>query len=117
MDDGSTDGSLAIAKEVLGNSSCRYTIHESAENAGVSASRNVGMAECAGEYFTFVDSDDVLAPDAVETMLRILETEKADAVAVDHVVFSGSSWNLSSGGEKIDRIDLSKRIYVWGYSV
>lgn len=57
VDDGSTDGSLQVATEVLQGSSVNYQIiHQ--ENAGVSTARNNGVARSRGEYLCFLDADD-----------------------------------------------------------
>lgn len=42
------------------------------ENQGVSAARNVGFQYSAGQYLVFLDSDDVLFPDAIEANLQAL---------------------------------------------
>jgi O-antigen/teichoic acid export membrane protein/glycosyltransferase involved in cell wall biosynthesis len=42
------------------------------ENRGVSAARNFGCRKSSGEHLIFLDSDDVLAPGAVEAHLKVL---------------------------------------------
>jgi glycosyltransferase involved in cell wall biosynthesis len=56
VDDGSTDGTSAIARTF---SSVRYIYQE---NQGLAASRNVGMAIAQGEFLAFLDDDDVIPP-------------------------------------------------------
>ena len=57
VDDGSTDASFAVAKEVLEDSGIRHKlIHQ--ENAGVSTARNKGVAISHGDYLCFLDADD-----------------------------------------------------------
>ena len=62
VDDGSTDGSLAICREYTG-SNVKII---SQENAGVSVARNVGLSHATGKYVVFLDSDDWLWPDLLE---------------------------------------------------
>lgn len=67
VDDKSTDDSLEILKDY------EFKICENDENKGVSYSRNKGMYYASGEYITFLDADDALAPDAVENILKVIE--------------------------------------------
>lgn len=53
-------------------------IHQ--KNTGVSGARNAGMDRAAGEYILFVDSDDELYPEAVETLVRDARDYGADIV-------------------------------------
>ena len=76
VDDGSTDGSLAIAKEYAAKDTRVEVFHQS--NAGQSAARNVGLRHAKGEFIAFVDADDSLAPEWCETHLK--ETAGSDYV-------------------------------------
>ena len=71
VDDGSTDGSLAIAKS--------YTVRDPRvelyrqPHAGQSAARNLGLKHAHGEYVAFVDADDTIAPDWCEKHVEAIE--------------------------------------------
>ncbi|REK75800.1 glycosyltransferase family 2 protein [Paenibacillus paeoniae] len=56
VNDGSTDGSLAVLKSYAAADS-RIRIIDSA-NGGVAAARNLGLSSCRGQYIGFVDPDD-----------------------------------------------------------
>lgn len=60
IDDGSLDGSLAIARRSAGRDD-RIRVFAQ-ENQGVSAARNLGLSHARGEWITFVDGDDTLPP-------------------------------------------------------
>ncbi len=61
VDDGSTDGTEHVVRPYLERDArLRYLYHQ---NRGLSLSRNVGIAAAAGQYVTFLDSDDWYAPE------------------------------------------------------
>ena len=64
VDDGSTDGSAAILDEYAAKDARFRVIHQ--ENAGVSAARNAALDAAKGEFFLFLDGDDLLRNDALE---------------------------------------------------
>lgn len=67
VDDGSTDCSGSLCDEFATSDSRIRVIHKS--NGGLSDARNAGMELASGEWWMFVDSDDYIAPDTVETLL------------------------------------------------
>ncbi|MEU6661056.1 CDP-glycerol glycerophosphotransferase family protein [Streptomyces sp. NPDC046821] len=78
VDDGSTDGSPAVAEEMARcDRRFRYTRQE---NAGLGAARNAGAALATGTHLAFVDSDDVVPLDAYERMLDALAESGSDFV-------------------------------------
>lgn len=70
VDDGSTDGTAALAEE-LAKKDSRIRVHHK-ENGGASSARNVGVSLATGEYLAFADSDDYLEPYVYEELLRAL---------------------------------------------
>ncbi|MES2425757.1 MAG: glycosyltransferase family 2 protein [Bacteroidota bacterium] len=68
VDDGSTDNTLQIAKsfESLGVK----IIHQ--PNKGAAAARNIGLATATGTYIQFLDADDLLSSDKIESQLNCL---------------------------------------------
>ena len=83
VDDGSPDRCPAICDDYAGRDSRISVIHQ--ENKGLSASRNTAMKKATGKYILFVDSDDVLLPDACERLVRCAEDYSADFVAGHYV--------------------------------
>ena len=66
VDDGSTDRSGEILDQRV--NSPHVVIHT--ENRGVSAARNLALRKITGRYVMFLDSDDYLAADALEILVR-----------------------------------------------
>ena len=78
VNDGSTDGSgqlCAAAARVDGR--IRFLDRP---NGGVSAARNAALAAAKGDYLQFSDSDDLLTPDATETLVRAAQVTGTDLV-------------------------------------
>ncbi|RPK64171.1 CDP-glycerol:poly(glycerophosphate) glycerophosphotransferase [Streptomyces sp. ADI96-02] len=78
VDDGSTDGSAAVAREFADGDPRFRLIRQ--ENAGLGAARNAGVREACPDaaFLTFVDSDDVVPPGAYERMLGELDRSGSD---------------------------------------
>ncbi len=68
INDGSTDGSLAVIDELAAKDS-RIRVF-SQENGGPDQARNRGLMEAKGEWIWFLDGDDYLMEDAVTRMLE-----------------------------------------------
>ena len=76
VDDGSTDDSGDICDQYAAYDDRIKVIHQ--ENGGISAARNTGIEAANGDYITFVDSDDYIAPNMYEDMLHILKDNDLD---------------------------------------
>jgi glycosyltransferase involved in cell wall biosynthesis len=74
VDDGSTDGTLAIVKEYATRlpDKIRVLQHSGGANRGISASRNLAMRNAKGSLLAFLDSDDVWLPNHLETQADLL---------------------------------------------
>lgn len=77
IDDGSTDSSGKIAENYRMKYSDKVVvIHQ--ENRGLSAARNTGLEYAHGNYVTFVDSDDFVAPEMYDVMIKKMKEESAE---------------------------------------
>lgn len=85
VDDGSTDGTLGIARRFEARDGRVHVLHQ--ENRGVCAARNAGLRRAEGTYVTFVDGDDLLARHALERMLAAAGESGADLVVCAHETF------------------------------
>lgn len=70
IDDGSTDGSTAIARQFSENDT-RFRFFTQA-NAGPSCARNAGLNHATGDFISFVDADDFLAHDFYAHLLAYI---------------------------------------------
>ena len=77
VDDGSTDGSLDIAREYA--EPVRVLTQA---NAGVSAARNTGIEVARGEWIAFLDADDVWAPAKLELQMDLAKLSGPEVVCL-----------------------------------
>ena len=84
VDDGSKDDTLSIAQKYAARDARIQVLHQ--DNAGVSAARNRALGQAKGEWATFVDGDDILPPNAFETLLSGAG-ERVDLVVCPHETF------------------------------
>lgn len=79
IDDGSTDDSSLIYGEYLKRDK-RFRLKYK-KNGGVSSARNLGLGVAKGGYVAFVDCDDTVGLDYIETLVNLANTHEADVVA------------------------------------
>lgn len=102
IDDGSKDDSGLMCDDFEHKDSRIHVIHQ--VNAGASAARNAGLRLAQGEYITFVDSDDYIAPDTYLKNIQFLEKDHS----IDVVVYPISrddfihEVDISNGRDKND---------------
>lgn len=87
VDDGSTDRSGGLCDRWGERDERIHVIHQ--PNGGHSAARNAALDVMAGELVTMVDSDDVLAPDFVATLLDVMRQADADIAVAGYEAFYG----------------------------
>jgi len=79
VDDGSTDDS----ENVIGNyvrSDVRFQFYKRPGEitAGANSCRNLGFERSKGEFVNWLDSDDIIAPNKIESQINLLSSQKAD---------------------------------------
>ena len=79
INDGSTDNTEKIIKEVLQDANFQWKLINQ-DNQGVSAARNRGIIESKGEYICFLDADDYYHPSFLEKMYNKAKENNYDAV-------------------------------------
>ena len=70
INDGSTDGSAAIASRYARRDS--RIVLQGTLNRGQAAARNTGLELATGEWVLFVDADDYLAPDCIARLIAAI---------------------------------------------
>lgn len=122
VNDGSPDSCPAMCEELAKGDSRIKVIHR--ENGGLSAARNTGIEHAAGDYITFVDSDDIIDPHTVSVLYETLVGTGADMSVCGYKFFAVDSEIEKAdivSGEKIadaGELLLSERVYArteaWG---
>ena len=89
VDDGSTDGSAEMCDRWAGRDERIRVTHQ--PNGGHSAARNTALDVMTGSLVTMVDSDDVLHPEFVSTLLDLMSSSDADIAVCDYIPFSSAT--------------------------
>lgn len=92
VDDGSKDSSGNICDDYASIDSRIHVIHK--KNGGVSSARNVGLDAAKGKYIVFVDSDDFVDSDYLETLYPKNDEDLVCCSFVLENATSQSSWNV-----------------------
>lgn len=118
INDGSTDNSQYIIEEYAQRDDrIKYRIQP---NQGQGVARNNGLQLASGEYIYFMDSDDVLYPDALRQCYEKSETEELDFVTFDADTINENSHADSfiyNRKEKIDQQKVWKGIELMRYEL
>ena len=93
VDDGSTDSSLAILRKYSAMDSRIQILVQQNQYAGIA--RNNGLDHAAGKYVTFLDSDDLMLPTALESFYEAAEESNADIV-ISSAYYFGDDVNSRS---------------------
>ena len=94
VDDGSTDNSLDILQEYA-LTDLRIKVFKNKKNLGVSATTNVAIRKCHGQYLARMDADDVMTPDRLEKQIKFLKRNQKV------IVLGGQCQLINEKGEKI----------------
>ena len=118
VDDGSTDGTAGIVSAFC-ETDPRFRLLRQ-ENAGVSAARNHGLREAAGDYILFLDSDDLLSADALRAFADALDATDAD-LAIGRLQSFGAVAEKYNGYAdalaKCRTIDKFNKTLLWNFLV
>ena len=82
VDDGSADGSRDLLQEAV-EADPRHRLLQQA-HSGAGAARNYGLSQAKGDYVLFSDCDDLLQPQALETLYKTAVAAQADITACNY---------------------------------
>lgn len=81
VDDCGTDNSMTLIRKYLSNHSFPvHSIITHERNRGLSAARNTGLKHATGDYVFFLDSDDEIVDNSIESLVEPLAKEQYDVV-------------------------------------
>lgn len=106
INDGSTDNSY----DVLLKMQARYPdlIVLSQKNRGLGDTRNVGLKRAKGKYVYFLDSDDYILEDTLQTCYQCAEGNKLDVLLFDALAFEDTEEGRITRPKAYDRREMSK---------
>ena len=89
VDDGSSDGSSALARRYAAAhpGRVRYLEHPGHAHRGTGPSRNLGLASAAGAYAAFLDADDVYFPDRLTQHLAAFGRHPRARLAISREIY------------------------------
>ncbi len=111
VDDGSTDSTPGICDRLASEHENLKVIHR--ENGGSPSARNAGCVLAEGNWVWFVDSDDVVAPYAVDALKGLASSSSPAAIQIQFLRFSDGekpAWPASMPSE--NPVALSSRDYL-----
>ena len=108
IDDGSTDKSGQICDEYAEIDTRIQVVHK--ENSGVADTRNKGLEIVRTEYITFIDSDDYVDSNYLETLYRLMMKYNGDLVISYHIVLWEDKGRKLKSRKRTDKISCEEAI-------
>lgn len=84
VDDGSTDTTGELCDRLSETDSRIKVVHK--ENGGLSDARNAGINVAQGDFYSFIDGDDYLEPDACDVMISEMKNPDVSLVSAGMIV-------------------------------
>lgn len=108
VNDGSTDSSPAICDKYAAKYAKITVIHQ--KNSGVSTARNAGLSYCLscaneGDYVTFVDGDDYIAPRCIEYAVKLCKEKDCQMVQWSYKKGNESAYSFPDEAAEVEVVD------------
>lgn len=117
VDDCSQDNSIEIVEEMVseyeGMITFRIIRHD--RNRGLSAARNTGISAATGEWIYFLDGDDWISSDCVDTLLKAAKQAEGIEMAVGQLETfdnNGHQGVKLANGENCPKLNLADGVYL-----
>ena len=91
VNDATPDGSMDVVQQVMQDYPQRQdqvVIVENERNSGIAYTRNVLLNTATGDYVYYVDSDDFIEPDTIETLVTTAIENDADIVRCNYFEYA-----------------------------
>lgn len=113
VNDGSTDNSKEICLEIAERDN--RIIYLEKQNGGLSDARNFGINNASGDYLFFLDSDDYIEHDCIESLYRAIKEDNTKiAVALPRVIYSsGAVVEKATGEHQVFSTEESLRLLMY----
>lgn len=111
VNDGSTDQSEQIIKSLIENDSRIKYYYKN--NGGVSSARNWGIRHANGDFLLFVDSDDWLAYNTCEVLIKNINKSQGDCVIFGFNQTHGHVWAPEKDKEYSSLSELKRDFDYW----
>lgn len=103
LDDGSKDNSAEVIRHFIEENETKLQVSfRQQENQGVAITRNTGIQLAQGEYITFIDQDDRIAPDYCANYLQ---------EAADSDIVIGGYERVTYSGKILKKVSLGKNVW------
>lgn len=103
VDDGSKDNSGKICDEYAEKDNRIIVIHKT--NGGQTSARQAGIKNAKGKYVAYIDGDDFIAPEYLNSFVKSIK--KTDAM----IVCSGSIWWTSEKLQATQKLTIAEEFY------
>jgi glycosyltransferase involved in cell wall biosynthesis len=115
IDDASTDNTLLKVKAY--KSGLNLQIDALRENSGPGIARNKGIAISKGDFILFLDSDDLLVPNAIELLSNKIKEKDADLITYNwtYLTDMGDNGNYKSRRRDLDSMPLERETLLKHY--
>lgn len=97
IDDCGKDNSMQLVEVFLNKIlDARFKVIHHSKNLGLSAARNTGIQESTGDYLYFIDSDDFISENCIETFVNLITKYPDAEVVFGSAVFYPNNWECTS---------------------